>query len=81
MFSSRSLVAAFPREMHPLFTQLEAPSVTLVWGPPGDDEALEALAQLAADGEVPTEGLRYGVWVRTASSTHTSAQADFLDFF
>ena len=59
LFSSRRLVTAVPREMDRLYAQLGAPSVTFVRGPLGDDQALQAWAQLLADGEVPTESLRF----------------------
>ena len=77
LFSSRRLVTAVPREMDRLYIQLAAPSVTFVWGPPGDDQALQAWAQLLTKGAVPTEGLRFAAWVRMAPSTHTSARAEF----
>ena len=44
LFSSRRLVTAVPREMDRLYTQLAAPSVTFIRGPPGDDLALQAWA-------------------------------------
>ena len=66
-----------PHEMDRLYTQLVAPSVTFVQGPPGDDQALQALAQLLTEGPVPTEGLRFAAWVRMAPSTHTLAHAEF----
>ena len=73
LFSSSRLVTAVPREMDCLYAQL----VTFVRGPAGDDQALQAWAQLLADGEVPMEGLRFATWVRMAPSTHTSAHAAF----
>ena len=46
LFSSRRLVTVVPREMDRLWAQLAAPSVTFVRGPPRDDQALQAWAQL-----------------------------------
>ena len=57
LFSSRCLVTTVPREMGSLYTLMAAPSVTFVWGPPGDDQALQARVPLLADRELPTEGL------------------------
>ena len=77
LFSSRCPVTAVPREMDRLYIQLAAPSVTFVRGPPGDDLALQAWAQLMTEGALPTVGLRFAAWVRMAPSTHTSARAEF----
>ena len=76
MFSSRRLVTAVPRKMDRLYIRLAAPSVTFILGPPGDNLALQAWAQLLTEGAVPTEGLRLAAWVRMAPSTHTSARAE-----
>ena len=76
-FESRCLVTAVPREMDRLYAKLAAPSVTFVRGPPEDDQALQAWAQLLTRGEVPTEGLPFAAWVRMAASTHSSAHAEF----
>ena len=77
LFSLRRLVTAVPQEMDRLYAQLAAPSVIFVRGPPGDDQGVQAWAQLLADGEVPTESLRFAALVRMAPSTHTSAHAEF----
>ena len=57
LFLSRRLVTAVPPEMDRLYAQLMAPFVTFVQGPPGDDQALQAWAQLVTEGGVPTEEL------------------------
>ena len=77
LFSSRRLVTAVPREMDRLYTQLAAPSVMFVRGPPPDDQALHASAQLLTEGAVPTEGVRLAAWVPMAPSTHTSVHVEF----
>ena len=59
LFSSRPLVTAVPREWDRLYIQLAAPSITFVKGPLGDDQALEAWAQLLTEGALPTQGLRF----------------------
>ena len=63
--------------MDRLYAQLAAPSVTFVRGPPEDDQALQAWAQLPIEGEVPTEGLRFAAWVLMATPTHTSVHTEF----
>ena len=70
-------MTAVPREMDRLYAQLAAPSVTFARGPPGDDQALQAWAQLLADGEVPTESLMFAACVRMVPSTRTSVHAEF----
>ena len=60
-----------------LYAQLAAPCVNLFRGPPGDDQPLQAWAQLMTEGDVPMEGLRFAGWVRMATLTHTSAHAEF----
>ena len=77
LFSLRRLVTAVPRDMDRLYIQLAAPSVTFVRGPPGDDLALQAWAQLLTEGAVPTKGLRFAAWVHMAPSSHTPARAEF----
>ena len=67
LLSSHCLVTVVAREMYRLYAQ----------GPPGDDQALQAWAQLQADGEVPTDSLRFAALVCMALSTHTSAHAEF----
>ena len=66
LFSLRHLVTAVPWEMDRLYAQLVAPSVSFVRGPLGNDQALQAWAQLLTEGAVPIEGLRFAAWVRVA---------------
>ena len=77
LFSSRRVVTAVPREMDCLNAQLAAPSVIFARGPPEDDQALPAWAQLLTEGEMPKEGHRFAASVRMAPLTHTSAHAEF----
>ena len=77
VFSSRRVVTTVPREMDRLYTQLATPSGTFIRGPPGDDQALQAWAQLLTEGAVPTKRLRFAASMRMAPSTHTSAHAEF----
>ena len=43
-------MTAVVRELDHLYPQPAAPPVTFVQGPPGDNQALQALAHLLADG-------------------------------
>ena len=66
LFSSRRLVTAVPRELDCLYARLAPPSMTFIRGPPDDDQALQARAQLLTDGGVLSEGFRFAAWVRMA---------------